>query len=144
MWENNKSEGENYSTSHILSLPNTLLFVPKQIRWGQKSEPKARTAYVGYMRSHGHPNLSASDCVHSEKDWLGASPDARVYDLDCTDHNGIAEFKCPFSKADVHVETACEDPLFFTVHWNQAYTRLISPLLPSSTAITLHIRCLMV
>ena len=67
--------------------------VPKQIVWGQKYEPIARRAYVvGYMRSHGHTNLSASDCgfcVHSEKGWLGASPDARVYDPDSNVPNGM-------------------------------------------------------
>ena len=49
-------------------------------------------------------------CVHHEKGWLGASPDARVSDPDSSQWNGIAEFKCPFSKADVPVETACKDP----------------------------------
>ena len=51
--------------------------------------------------------------VHHEKGWLGASPDARVSDPDSSQWNGIAEFKCTFSKADVPVETACKDPEFY-------------------------------
>lgn len=67
------------------------------------------------MKSHGHPNLTAKICgffVHPEKGWLGASPDAQVDDPDHSS-TGIAEFKCPFSKADATVEAACEDQLFY-------------------------------
>ena len=82
---------------------------PKPIEWGRRNEPVARRAYVAYMKSHGHPRLAVHNCgffVHHEKGWLGASPDARVSDPDSSQWNGIAEFKCPFSKADVPVETA--------------------------------------
>ena len=50
--------------------------------------------------------------VHADKGWVGASPDAHVLDPVTSTASRIAEFKCPFSKADVRVETACEDPLF--------------------------------
>ena len=32
--------------------------------------------------------------------WLAASPDAKVVDPSFQPPNGIAEFKCPFSKRD--------------------------------------------
>ena len=50
--------------------------------------------------------------VHPNKGWLGASPDATVNDLDELS-SGIAEFKCPLSKADVSVQTACKDKDFY-------------------------------
>ena len=96
--------------------PKPFAFVPKPILWGRNNEPIARKAYVEHMRSHGHPNLTVSACgfyIHTEKCWLGASPDAHVFDPDSSDTNGIAELKCPFSKADMCVEAACEDPLFY-------------------------------
>ena len=45
---------------------------------------------------HGHTNLKAHASgffVHSEKDWLGASPHVHVFDPDVTEINGIAELK---------------------------------------------------
>ena len=95
--------------------PKPFSNTPRQIQWGRNNEPLAREAYVKYMNHHGHPRLSASVCgffVHPQKGWLGASPDAKVFDPD-TSSNGIAEFKCPFSKADDTVEAACEDPHFY-------------------------------
>ena len=86
---------------------------PKPIEWGKINEDRARDAYIGYMRSHGHPRITVEIYgffVHKEKYWLGASPDARVHDPDNPYPHGIAELKCPFSKADVTVEVACKDP----------------------------------
>ncbi len=56
------------------------------------------------MRSNDHVGLhtkKAGFVVDSDKCWLGASPDAWVFDLsiDCTP-TVIAEFKCPYSMAD--------------------------------------------
>ena len=68
------------------------------------------------MKCHGHANLEAQPSgffVHPDKGWLGASLDACVFDPHAAEVNGIAEFKCPFSKADVPVEVACEDSLFY-------------------------------
>ena len=62
-----------------------------RLRVGDVIEPVALRCNVAYRR---------------------ASPDAHVFDPDTSTASGIAEFKCPFSKADIRVETACEDPLF--------------------------------
>ena len=48
----------------------------------------------------------------SRKGWLGASPDAKVFDPSCNLHNGIAEFKCPYSKRDKSPQEACNDSSF--------------------------------
>ena len=96
--------------------PKPFEYTPKQIAWGQENEPKALKAYIEYMKCHGHANLEAQPSgffVHPDKGWLGASPDACVFDPHAAEVNGIAEFKCPFLKADVPVEVACEDSLFY-------------------------------
>ncbi len=57
--------------------------VPEAIAWGQRCEPKAFTEYVKYMNFNGHAGLFAEKSgfvVHPNKGWLGASPDACVFD----------------------------------------------------------------
>ena len=46
------------------------------------------------------------------KCWLGASPDAWIIDPSVSNSKGIAEFKCPFSKAEMTLEDACQAPDF--------------------------------
>lgn len=50
---------------------------------------------------------------------LGATPDARVIDLGCTDHYGIVEVKCPKSKFHVTPLEASTDPSFFMEKINE-------------------------
>jgi len=49
------------------------------------------------------------------KGWLGASPDAQVHDPDVQLSHGIAEIKCPYSKANDTIESASEDSLFYCI-----------------------------
>ena len=96
--------------------PRPLLIEPRSIMWGRRNESVALTKYIQYMNSHGHPGLSAVKCgfyVHPEKGWLGASPDATVCDPAFQPPNGLAEFKCPFSKAEADIDTACKDEQFY-------------------------------
>lgn len=96
--------------------PKPMNHLPKSISWGIQNEPKARDSYVNYMNSHGHPGLFISKSgfiIHNEKGWLGASPDAWVSDPSVIHENGLAEFKCPFSKAKILVEEACKNPDFY-------------------------------
>ena len=68
------------------------------------------------MKSHGHPKIEVNICgfiVHRVKGWLGASPDAQVYDPDVSLPHGIVEIKFPYSKADVTIEVACHYSLFY-------------------------------
>ena len=88
--------------------PKPMLHVPKTIEWGRSNEKKACESYKKYMESNGHSDLrtiKAGFVVHPEKGWLGASPDAYVFDPSVDDPTGIAEFKCPFTMADkVHLK----------------------------------------
>ena len=89
--------------------PNLLLGV-------KNNEAKARQEYVKYMEENGHHGIKttlAGFVVHPHKCWLGASPDAWVSDPSVRDKQGIAEFKCPYSKAFVHPEEACKDTNFY-------------------------------
>ena len=95
--------------------PKPFTQLPKPIAWGREHEADALREYCKYMNANGHQDLQATKCgfvVHSTKPWLGASPDAWVYDPTCNSH-GIAEFKCPYSKADVDPREACADSSFY-------------------------------
>ena len=81
--------------------PKPLDPLPPSIEWGIKNEQVACNYYRKYMINNGHSGLATNPCgfiVHPTMGWLGASPDAKVYDPSCIDCNGIAEFKCPYSK----------------------------------------------
>ena len=68
------------------------------------------------MVKSGHTGLDTYPCgfiIHHKKGWLGASPDAKVFDPSCSTINGIAEFKCPYSKRDKSPKKACNHPSFF-------------------------------
>ena len=97
--------------------PKPMKFLPKAIAWGKRNEDRANVAYVRHMKLYGHVGLrtnSAGFVVHPEKGWLGVSPDAWVDDPSAgTARNGMAEFKCPFTKAEVSPEDACKDAAFY-------------------------------
>ena len=80
------------------------------------------------MKAHGHKRIQAKVCglfVHPVKVWLVASPGAQVNDPDVSSPHGIAETKCPFSKADVTIEVACKDTLFYCIaQWTQKNMKL--------------------
>ena len=85
--------------------PKAMLYQPKPIAWGKSNEAKAQQEYLRYMEENGHHGIRctlAGFVVHPYKCWLGASPDAWVTDPSVQDEQGIAEFKCPYSKAFVH------------------------------------------
>ena len=39
---------------------------PKPIEWGKINEDRARDAYIGYMRSHGHPRITV-DSLYTKR-----------------------------------------------------------------------------
>ena len=51
--------------------------------------------------------------MHLLKGWLGVSPDAWVENPTVTPCKGIAEFECPYSKANVDPKETCSDPSFY-------------------------------
>ena len=90
--------------------------LPAPIKWGVDNEPKANQEYLSYVKAHGKKGLTTRKCgfiVHPTMGWLGASPDARVTDPHIDFPDGIAEFKCPFSKKQVTPRKACDDPNFY-------------------------------
>ena len=92
-----------------------MLTLPKPIAFGRKNEEKACKSYVNYMIDNGHLGLQTEKfgfVVHPEKCWLGASPDAWVTDPSVTASSGIAEFKCPYTKATLLPQEACNDKDF--------------------------------
>ena len=96
--------------------PKPFQHLPPAIEWGTKHESSACSAYVKYMLSNGHKNLTTHKCgyiVHHSMGWPGASPDALVSDPSSQLNSGIAEFKCPFSKKDKSPIEACSDNDFY-------------------------------
>ena len=90
--------------------------LPLPIAWGRENEQIACRKYEEFMVRNGHSGLTTSPCgfiIHPEKSWLGASPDAKVFDPSSNLQNGIAEFKCPYSKRDKSPQEACSDQGFF-------------------------------
>ena len=86
------------------------------MKWGIDNESRACEAYTTYMRANGHNGLKTRPSgfiIHPTMGWLGASPDAFVIDPSTTLSDGIAEFKCPFTKKDVSPFDACSDPNFY-------------------------------
>ena len=75
-------------------------------------ETKGCQAYVKHMEMHGHPGLQMTRSGLAVEGWLGASPDGWVTDPSAINVHGILELKCPYSKADVSPEKACEDDNF--------------------------------
>ena len=90
--------------------------LPAPIKWGIDKEPKANQEYLSYAKAHGKKGLTMRKCgfiVHPTMGWLGASLDARVTDPHSDFPDGIAEFKCPFSKKEMTPHEACDDTNFY-------------------------------
>ena len=99
--------------------------LPQPIAWGRKYERTACRAYRDEMVCLGHSGLTTYPCgflIHPTMGWLGASPDAKVFDPSFQPHNGIADFKCPYSKRDKSPQESCDDPSFYC-SWNNGHTQ---------------------
>ena len=93
-----------------------LSHIPEPIKWGIDHESHANQAYLQYVKSHGKQRLITKKCgfiIHPTLGWLGASPDAFVTDPHSCLPDGIAEFKCPYSKREMTPIDACQDPKFY-------------------------------
>lgn len=81
-------------------------------RWGCDHERTAREAYFKVTASK-HSSFSINDAglfINPDTPFIGATPDGLVHCDCCGD--GVLEVKCPYSKKDVPMETACADPSF--------------------------------
>ena len=93
-----------------------MLSIFEPIAWGRCNEANTCLAYVKMMNSDGHPGLRTSKAgfvVDINRCWLGASPDAWVFDPSVDNPQGIVEFKCPYSKREETPEKACKDKIFY-------------------------------
>ena len=96
--------------------PKPFINLPAAVKWGIDHEPHANRAYLQYAKKHGKHRLTTKKCgfiVHPTMGFLGASPDVRVSDPHCELTEGIAEFKCPYSKREVLPVEACSDSNFY-------------------------------
>ena len=101
MWKIlNQKEPTQALLQHVL-YPKPFTNPPPPVKWGIDHEPHANRAYLQYAKKHGKHRLTTTKSgftVHPTIGFLGASPDARVTDPHCELMEGIAEFKCPYSK----------------------------------------------
>jgi len=77
-----------------------LSVLPNAIEWG-RDKCVACSKYMKCMKAHHHPEFQVYRCgfiIHPEFGWLVASPDARVTAPSSQETDGIAEFKCLYSK----------------------------------------------
>ena len=90
--------------------------VPKPCLWGQNKEEIAIKKYLEKCNKNNHLIKACVSCgfiLNSRVPWLGASPDCLLYDPTESKPYGIGEVKCPFSKKEMTIEHACDDPTFF-------------------------------
>ena len=109
-------------TAVLYSKP--FITLPPPIKWGLEHEIQASRAYLEYVKRHGKHKLEIRKCgfiIHPTMGFLGASPDARVTDPHCELSEGIAEFKCPFSKRNIAPQDACEDESFYCIYQNGSF-----------------------
>lgn len=98
-------------TSLVLQILNQKQFSSVATNWGIENEEKALERYMLFKKNSGE-EVSCSKCgfvVCEVYPFLGASPDAVVYDVHATNPFGLVEINCPFSvRAITPVEAARE------------------------------------
>ena len=102
--------------SLVLSIIEHRSFQTAATEWGKKHEDIAIEQYVRTQRDSGHSDLYACKSgfvISDEHPFLGASPDAAVYDPSATKSFGVAEVKCPYSFRNMTPTEACSKPHFF-------------------------------
>ncbi len=76
-----------------------------QLEYGKSMEKTALEEYVNYQHTNGHQDLYATSSgviISTTHPFLGASPDANVYDPSCpSEPFGFAEIKCPYKYQDI-------------------------------------------
>ena len=88
----------------------------KATRYGIEMEEVTRNDYVSHQHTNGHPGLKTESVglvVSTEKPWIAASPDDRVYDPTAVPPFGLAEYKNPYSQKTKTLKEACQSKTFF-------------------------------
>ena len=83
--------------------------------WGRNNESHALEKYRQEKIAAGHENMVVTHSglwVSPDHPFLGASPDAAVYDPSESQAFGFAEVKCPYKHKDSTPKDACADPTF--------------------------------
>jgi len=96
--------------------PKPFKHLPPPIKWGIDNEPIANKEYIKYAKAYGKTKPMTSRCgfvIHPTIGWFGASPDTLATDPHSNFPNGIAEFKCPYSKREMTPCDACQDSSFY-------------------------------
>lgn len=104
--------------SLVLRMLGARQFKTPATEWGKEHEELALVKYQDYQHASGHENLhySRSGFVISEDfPFLGASPDAVVYDPISASPFGLAEVKCPYSFRHMTPSQACMNREFCCV-----------------------------
>lgn len=102
--------------SLVLSILQRKSFESAATEWGKNNEEKAIELYVRIQQECGHSDLYACKSgfvISEEYPFLGASPDAAVYDPSTAKSFGLAEVKCPYSCRTITPTEACSKPYFF-------------------------------
>ena len=84
--------------------------------WGKRNEENALKQYIQHHQSGGHVGLTvcrSGFVVCESHPFLGASPDANVYDPSQQQPFGVVEIKCPFSCRNMTPIQACSVKKFF-------------------------------
>ena len=130
-----KRQRNHKNFAEILINPKSL--TSKYLEHGNKFEPVVLREYEKLMCNRRTPVkvLQSGFIVSKGTPVIGATPDARVVDFGCTDHFGIAEVKCPYSKHHVRPLDACSDETFCMEKskWQGMQIKSRPPLLCPST-----------
>ena len=84
--------------------------------WGKRNEEQALKLYNVNQQSSGHEGLTTARSgfvICESHPFLGAPPDANVYDPSYPQPFGLAEVKCPYSCRNVSPVDACTENNFF-------------------------------
>ena len=96
--------------SLVLQILGTKQVTAPALEWGNTHEEAALQQYRDHQHSAGHSRLfycRSGFIVSDDHPFLGASPDAVVYDPDNDDPFGLAEVKCPYSVRFITPAEAC-------------------------------------
>ena len=90
-------------------------FWSEAVEWGKTHKDIALEQYKEQQNAAGHNGLfytKSGFVISEEYPFLGASPDAVVYDSSCTESFGLAEIKCAFFNRNVSPSEACSSSGF--------------------------------
>ena len=101
--------------SLVTQLLQQRFFSTKATDWGKKNEPVALEKYQEHQTRCGHTDLIVSKAgfvVSEQHSFLGASPDAYVYDPSSVQQFGLIEIKCPYKYREFSPEDASKQTDF--------------------------------